>query len=46
VEDDAEGVALAGANAADAVTQVDAVAAFSALDWPIVNGKQNGIALE
>ena len=45
MKDDPDGVAQAGAYPADAVTEVDPVAAFRPLDWSIVDGECDGIAL-
>ena len=39
VKDDAECMALSGTNAADAVTQIDAISALRALHRPVVNGE-------
>src|SRR3954453_13643876 len=45
VKDDSDGVAHARSQSADAVPQVDAIIAVSALDRPIVDGEGNPIAL-
>jgi hypothetical protein len=45
MEDDANGMALARAQAADAVTKVDPVITFGALHRAIMHGKCNGVAL-
>jgi hypothetical protein len=45
VKDNAKGVALPGANAADAMTQIDPISAFRTSYRPVVNGEQDGVAL-
>src|ERR1700720_1044279 len=45
MEDDAHGMAPAGAETADAMAQVDAVVALRALNRAVVNGKGHGVAL-
>lgn len=45
VEDDADRVTHAGANATDAVAKIDAISASRAFDRPVVNGEGHGIAL-
>src|SRR5262245_58757821 len=45
VKDDPDGMAKAGAQAADAVAQVYTVVALGALHWAVVDRKGNGIAL-
>ena len=45
VKDDAERVAHPGANAADAMPQIDAIYAFRTLNGPIVYGEGHRIAL-
>jgi hypothetical protein len=45
MEDDADRVAHAGANAADAVTKIDAIRAARPLDWPFPDRKDHGISL-
>ena len=44
VENDAERVAAAGANAADAVAQIDPVGALGALNRPVVDGEKDRVA--
>jgi hypothetical protein len=45
MEDDADGVALPGANAADPVAHVHAVAAARPVDGSVVHGERHRIAL-
>src|SRR5580704_7418065 len=45
VEYDSDRMALAGPQPADAMAQVDAIAALGALDRPVVDGEHDGVAL-